>query len=397
MPALTPLLLANVLTMAAMMSFVAVIGPLIRTLGLAEWHGGLAVTLAGVLWVLSARPWGRLSDIHGRKSVLLWSLLGLGLSFLALGGYVDLARQSAWPLAVVIGLMVFIRGMIGLFYTAVPVVSTAWLADHFAPDHRRGAMAKLGAVGAIGMVLGPLGAGFLATHGLSVPLYLAGLLPLIACGLLWFKIPAETALPQDAKPHQPFMDQRLRLPVIAMFLATCSSIAAQMCVGFFAMDRLSLDAQAAANAAGQTMASVGLTLILTQLAVARLHKVTPHRLIAAGALLAAVSFLPLLLTTSKAGLIISFSLAAAGLGMLIPAAQAMAANAVGASEQGLAAGTITAAQGLASVASPLTVTVLYQWDWRLPFVLACAALIALCLLTAGAMPWRRQVPVPPAP
>lgn len=138
-------------------------------------------------------------------------------------------------------------------------------------------------------------------------------------------------------------------------------------------------------------------LILTQLAVARLHKVTPHRLIAAGALLAAVSFLPLLLTTSKAGLIISFSLAAAGLGMLIPAAQAMAANAVGASEQGLAAGTITAAQGLASVASPLTVTVLYQWDWRLPFVLACAALIALCLLTAGAMPWRRQVPVPPAP
>jgi predicted membrane-bound dolichyl-phosphate-mannose-protein mannosyltransferase len=40
----------------AMMSFVAVIGPVVRMLGLSEWHAGLSVTAAGVLWMLAARP-----------------------------------------------------------------------------------------------------------------------------------------------------------------------------------------------------------------------------------------------------------------------------------------------------------------------------------------------------
>jgi len=44
MKRLIPLLAANALCLAAMMAFVAVIGPMVRTLGLAEWHGGLIVT-----------------------------------------------------------------------------------------------------------------------------------------------------------------------------------------------------------------------------------------------------------------------------------------------------------------------------------------------------------------
>jgi len=381
MPALTSLLLVNALSMAAMMSFVAVIGPLIRTLQLAEWHGGLAVTFAGLLWMLSARPWGRLSDTHGRKVILLWSLLGLGLSLLILGGYADFALQGIWSLPIIVGLMIIIRGAMGLFYTAIPVVSTAWIADHFSPDFRRSVIAKLGAVSALGMIVGPLGAGMLAANGLSVPLYLAGLLSLVACGVLWINVPDEPTSSRESKPHVSFLERRLRLPIIAMFLASCASITAQMCVGFFAMDRLSLDAEGAANAAGQTMAAVGVVLILTQLAVARLHTSSSSRLIATGALLTVICFAPLLLTTSKSGLILSFSGAAAGLGMLIPAAQAMAANAVEASEQGLAAGTLMAVQGLASVVCPIAVTVLYQWSWMLPFVLALIAMAILFTLT----------------
>ncbi|KAG1068397.1 hypothetical protein G6F60_015093 [Rhizopus arrhizus] len=60
----------------AMMSFVAVIGPVVRMLGLSEWHAGLSVTAAGVLWMLAARPWGQLSDRIGRKRVLMLAMSG---------------------------------------------------------------------------------------------------------------------------------------------------------------------------------------------------------------------------------------------------------------------------------------------------------------------------------
>lgn len=376
------LLIINGLCMAALMSFVAVIGPLVRTLGLAEWHGGVAVTVAGVLWMLSARGWGRLSDARGRKPVIAWALLGLGLTYLVLALYIDWARRVTLPLLIVLVLLVVLRGLMGLFFAAVPVVSAAWLADHFPPQARQAAMARLGAVNAIGMVIGPLTAGLLATQSLGLPLYVAALLPILAAGLLWWKVPTTAAMPQQAKPMLAFTDPRVRLSVIALFLATSAVLAAQLCVGFFAMDRLALDAQGGAKVAGQTMAGVGITLIVIQSLMARLSRFSPRQLISFGALLAAMGFAPLLLATSAFGLIGSYCLAAAGLGMVFPAAQALAANSVQAEEQGLAAGTLSAAQGLASVVSPLTFTLLYQWHWVLPYLLAG---LLLCMLSVLAL------------
>ncbi|MCW5258062.1 MFS transporter [Verminephrobacter aporrectodeae subsp. tuberculatae] len=393
MPALRSILIINSLCIAALMSFVAVVGPLVRTLRLAEWHGGLAVTMAGVLWVISARRWGRLSDVRGRKPVLLCCLLGFSLSFLALAGYFDMAQRMAWSLPVMLVLLIFVRGLMGLFYAAIPVVSAAWLADRFPPDERGAAMAKLGAANAVGMVLGPLLAGVLAVRQLSLPMYLATILPLSACLLLWIKVPATAVQQQDEKPALTCTDPRIRLPAITMFLAACTIIAAQMCVGFYAMDRLALNAHDGARVAGQTMAGVGVTLIVTQLLVARLHRVPQLRMIALGALLAAAGFAPLLLTSTTPGLLASYSIAAAGLGMLIPSAQVLAANAVGTHEQGLAAGTLAAAQGMASVVSPLTFTLLYQWHWRAPFLLACSAMILLSVLSFGRLTKRRSASV----
>ncbi|EHP40576.1 major facilitator superfamily protein [Cupriavidus basilensis OR16] len=384
------LLLINSLCMAALMSFVAVVGPLVRTLGLAEWHGGLAVTIAGTLWVASSRGWGRLSDVHGRKRVLSWALLGFCSSFTVLAAYFDVVTRISLPLIGLLALLIAIRGVMGLFYAAIPVVSNAWLADNFPTDVRRAVLAKLGAANAVGMVIGPLAAGLLATHNLNLPLYFAAGLPLLAGYLLWRHVPASAVVEQGEKPTLAFADRRVRLPVAAMFLATSAVLAGQMCVGFFAMDRLALDAQAGAKVAGLAMAGVGVALILIQLVVARLHRVSPQAMIGFGSLLAAAGFAPLFLTTTPLGLIASYSVAAAGLGMVFPAAQALAANAAAAGEQGLAAGTLSAAQGAASVVSPLAFTVLYQWNWVLPYLLACAL---LCVLSLLAMSQTRRIKV----
>ncbi|REN07764.1 MFS transporter, partial [Mycobacterium tuberculosis] len=88
---LPALVSAALLGTMAMMAFVSVIGPVVRVLGLAEWHAGLSVTAAGVLWMLSARRWGALSDRIGRKRVLLIALAAYAVIYVALAVFVDVA------------------------------------------------------------------------------------------------------------------------------------------------------------------------------------------------------------------------------------------------------------------------------------------------------------------
>ena len=111
----------------AMMAFVAVIGPVVRMLGLSEWHAGLSVTAAGVLWMLSARRWGALSDRIGRRRVLLIALAAYAVIYIVMAVFVDTALQAheqgaaAGAVASVQGLGMVIGPMVGtLLYRAAP-------------------------------------------------------------------------------------------------------------------------------------------------------------------------------------------------------------------------------------------------------------------------------------
>ena len=86
----TALFIFNTLCLTAIMAFMPVIGPVVRGLRLAEWHGGLVVTVAGVLWMLMARYWGGRSDRVGRRRVLLRAAAGYIVSYLMLAVGMDL-------------------------------------------------------------------------------------------------------------------------------------------------------------------------------------------------------------------------------------------------------------------------------------------------------------------
>lgn len=118
---LRPLLLANMACTMAMMAFVSLIGPIARVLGLATWQAGAAVTVSGVIWMLLARPWGQASDRLGRRRVLLLGTGGFTLAYWALCVFIDASLQLL-PSAMLafIGLVLG-RGLIGVFYAAIPV------------------------------------------------------------------------------------------------------------------------------------------------------------------------------------------------------------------------------------------------------------------------------------
>lgn len=384
-PGLPALVLAALIGTMAMMSFVAVIGPVVRLLGLSEWHAGLSVTAAGVLWMLAARRWGQLSDRIGRKRVLLLAMGAYTGVYLALAMFIDVALQVTPPVVVSVLVLVGARGLIGLFYAAVPPTAAALIADQAPAGQRTQFLARLGSANALGMVLGPAAAGWLAYTHLSLALYVAALLPLLALALLAWRLPSTApAAAASSARRTPLrrLDRRLRLPQLAAFLGMVSVTIAQVTVGFFAIDRLGLAAAEGARMAGIALTAVGVGLILAQALVMKLE-VPPRRWIVLGALIAGIGFASVAAVQQPWQLPAAYALAAFGMGFVFPSFQALAADAVQAHEQGAAAGTVAAAQGLGMVVGPMLGTLLYRGGPSLPYLLVGVLLLLLCVLAAA--------------
>ncbi|RXU67884.1 MFS transporter [Pseudomonas protegens] len=371
---LRPLLLANLTCTMAMMAFVSLIGPIARILGLATWQAGMAVTVSGVIWMLLARPWGRASDRLGRRRILLLGTGGFTLAFVALSLFIDLALHALPSAILAFSGLLLGRGLIGVFYAAIPVGGYALIADNIAPEHRTRAMASLGAANACGLVLGPAIAALLARHSLSLPFYVLAVLPLLGFALLKARLPRqELHLKQPPKSVR-LSDPRLRRPLLVAFVAMLCVAMAQITVGFFALDRLGMDPAHAAQTAGIALTLVGVALIASQLLVRKLEW-PPLRMIRIGALVAALGFATSIVAAQAWVLWLGFFVSAAGMGWIFPSFAALASNAVDAAEQGATAGSVGAAQGLGVVVGPLAGTLIYGLEPRLPYLLAALLLV----------------------
>lgn len=379
-----PVVAAALTGTMAMMAFVAVVGPIVRQLALPEWVAGLSVTAGGVLWMLMARWWGGVGDRRGRKPVLLMGLGAFALVYWALALGMDLALHHRIGALAAMVLLVASRALIGAFYAAVPPTAAAVIADHTLPAERPAAMARLGSANALGMVLGPAAAGWLAGHHLSWALYAAAMLPVIALAIIWLALPAgqpaAAKRPPGAQPMR-LLDARLRPAALTGFAAMGAVSIAQVLVGFFAIDRLGLPVDEGARVAGLALTCVGIALIVAQQFVMRLKTVPLARWIALGALIAGCGFAGVAAVQSQAMLLACYATMAFGMGMIFPNFQAMAANAVLPHEQGAAAGTLSAAQGLGMVLGPIVGTLLYRFSHALPYVLVGVGLWALAAFT----------------
>ena len=374
----------------AMMAFVAVIGPVVRLLGLSEWHAGLSVTAAGVLWMLSARRWGALSDRIGRRRVLLIALAAYAVIYIVMAVFVDTALQA--PPAVWLSVLALVgtRALVGLFYAAVPPTAAALVADEAAPGQRAGAMAKLGSANALGMVIGPAAAGWVAFHHLALTLYVAALLPVLALLVIAWRLPS--APPPAAPASGPraalaWHDRRLRLPMMAVFAAMISVTIAQVTVGFFAIDRLQLAPAAGARMAGLALTAVGAGLIVAQVLVMTFMTMPPRRWIALGAVISGIGFAAVALVQAPWQLLATYALAAFGMGFVFPSFQALAADSVQAHEQGAAAGAVASVQGLGMVIGPMLGTLLYRAAPSAPYLLV--GLVLWGLAVAATLGGRR--------
>ncbi|QKF82726.1 MFS transporter [Halarcobacter ebronensis] len=371
------LMIVNILCVSAMMAFLSVVGPIIRALNLQEWHAGVTVSIAGILWVILSRFWGKKSDKIGRKPILFMGVLGVAIGYFLLAIFVNSAIDSPPSVLISFVILILTRAIIGAFYSAITPVSNALVADEIDEKHRTSYIAKLGASNGLGMVLGPAAGGFLAIYGLAAPLYTFAILPLIAAFLILIFIPKVKVSETKEPSYLKIFDKRLRVPMLAAFLTMSVVITSQVCLGFFVIDRLNMELIQSAKVTGYILSIIGIVFIVSQIFVSRLKDITPTQWLKYGSVFAVIGYLIVSFSQNQWVLGSGFCIGTFGLGFIFPAFQTLAVNLVSKEEKGAASGTVSAAQGLGMIVGPLLSTFLYKLNPMAPFLLSAFVFVIL--------------------
>ncbi|GAB5414943.1 MAG: MFS transporter [Congregibacter sp.] len=361
----------------------AILAPLGREVDLAEIQITSIIAVSALVFAVASPYWGRLSDRVGRKPVILIGLIGYTVGTVLFTS-VFLAGLNGLLSGLTLYIVIIVtRCSQSVIMSATAPSTTAYAADHTSPQERTSAMAKLGTANSLGMILGPAVSGALALLGLLAPLYFAGALAAAAALFVWKTLPAFPGKAQVGRgkvKRLGYLDPRVRrftLTCIAVFIGY-SSI--QQTLGFQLQDKLGLDGVATAQYTGAALMVSALFTFFVQVTVMQRLRLPPHIFVRSG--LASMG-LGALLVSSFTGfgmLGVGMALLGTGLGLCIPALTAGASMAVGADEQGGAAGVISACPAVGFVSGPLIGGLLYPLSPSGP-TLFSAGVFAVTILT----------------
>jgi len=140
---------------------------LAKGFGASDIMYGLIISSNAVMILIFGPIWGKLSDKHGRKKILMISQAGTGVAFLLLAFsnslYIILAG----------------RMLDGIFSGQFPIIR-AYISDVTTPQTRASSMSKIMVGYTSGMIIGPLLGGILGTFGWWLPMIFASLLSILS-------------------------------------------------------------------------------------------------------------------------------------------------------------------------------------------------------------------------
>lgn len=312
---------------------------------------GLLFASYSVMQLIFAPVLGRLSDKHGRRPILLISLLGTCLGFLILG-----FATTLW--------MLFIGRIIDGISGGNISTAQAYIADVTTIENRAKGMGLIGAAFGLGFVLGPAIGGILSRWGISVPFLFAGGLAFANAILLYFTLP-ETVTPDhparvSAASGRGWKQviEALRQPQLAFvltiyFLSIVAFSIMTTVFSLFMMFRLGYDPWHS----GWIFAFVGVISAIVQGGL--IGRLVKHfgepSLVIAGSLLFSLSLVVSPFVGPATGLIGILSicaLSAAGNALSAPSLTSLASKSATAGEQGAVLGVAQSVASLARAAGP---------------------------------------------
>jgi DHA1 family tetracycline resistance protein-like MFS transporter len=295
---------------------------------------------------------GRLSDKHGRRPVLLISIIGTGIGFLILG-----FATTLW--------MLFLGRILDGISGGNISTAQAYIADITTKEDRAKGMGLLGAAFGLGFIFGPALGGILSRWGVSVPFLFAAGLCFANALLLYFTLP-ETVTPDHparvsaaggrglSQLVESLKQPRLGFVLVIYFLFVVAFSIMTTSFSLYTMFRFGYDAQHN----GYLFAYVGLLAVIIQggLIGKLVKRFGELALIIVGALFFAGSLFAVPFVGPASGgllaLLIGGGIFSMGNSLATPSLTSLASKSVGPGEQGGVLGVTQSVGSLARAVGP---------------------------------------------
>jgi DHA1 family tetracycline resistance protein-like MFS transporter len=319
---------------------------------------GLLFASYSIMQLISAPILGRLSDKHGRRPVLLLSIIGTGIGFLILG-----FANTLW--------MLFAGRILDGLTGGNISTAQAYIADVTTKEERARGMGLVGAAFGLGFMFGPAIGGVLSRWGTEVPFFFAAALCFANAGLLFFRLPetVNRALPAPTKAAagrslgqliNSLKQPRLSFVIVIYFLFIVAFSIMTTSFSLYTMFRFGYDAQHN----GYLFAYVGIISVIIQGGlIGRLVKrFGESSLILLGALFFAGSLFAVPFVGPSEGgvlaLLIGGGVFALGSSLATPALTSLASKGGRDGEQGTVLGVMQSAASLARAVGPSLTAIL---------------------------------------
>ncbi len=297
---------------------------------------------------------GSLSDQHGRRPVLLFSLFGFGIDYL----FLALAPTYGW---------LFIGRIIAGITGASMTTGAAYIADVSTAENRAKNFGMIGAAFGLGFIIGPAIGGLLGGFGPRVPFYAAALLALLNWGYGYFVLPESLSKEnrrafnwKRANPVGSLMHLK-KYPAIgglavSILLIYTAAHAVMSNWSYFTMYRFNWSE----GMVGISLAVVGVLVATVQGGLIRIinPRLGNERSVYTGLALYAIGML-LFGIANQSWMMFAFLVPYCLGGIAMPAIQSIMAGHVPANVQGELQGTVTSLMSLAAIIGPLLMNNLF--------------------------------------
>lgn len=337
---------------------------------------GIITASYAVAQLLFAPVWGRLSDRHGRRPVILVSLAGSAVASLFIG--------LAGTLVVLLIARV-LQGIAGASYAA----AQAYVADITEPKDRAKGMGMIGAAFGLGFVLGPAIGALFSAIDQRLPFFIASGLAAINFVIAYFRLPVsrrpgaaapEAPVPRLAVVRRAISSRDLAPLVWLSFVSTFAFVGMETTFALFGERRFSYSPVQM----GLLFTFIGVMAVFSQgyLVGRVVERWGESRVMVGGLAGTAVGLLLVAVSHDLWLLLIGLAVLAVASGLVFSTTTALISLAAGEREQGMVLGLSASVGGAARIGAPLLAGVLFEYvGIAVPLILG-AALFALCAAAA---------------
>lgn len=319
-------------------------------------YGGWLMMVYALMQFFFSPVMGNVSDRFGRRPVLLFSLLLLGIDYLVMAW----APTLFW---------LFVGRMVAGIAASTYSTCYAVIADSTPPEKRAQTFGLIGAAFGLGFIIGPVIGGLLGEYGARVPFYAASALAFGNLMFGFFVMP-ETLSPGNrrefdikrANPLGTLLALRKYPMVIgmisAMFLFMLGHHVLPSTWTYFTIEKF----QWSESQIGYSFAFVGALMVLTQAVLLRrvLPVIGQHKAAVAGFVFCIVSFMGYAFASSGYMLYV-FMIPGALQGFVMPSVNAIMSGHIPANSQGELQGGMASMNSVTAILGPPLMTAVFAF------------------------------------